>query len=285
MKLINTIIFFSISFSLSLAYTYGQNASYSVEDIHIFDKYIQHIQLEQHSSKQELLQATATFFIGTPYVAGTLDINDKESLIINLREFDCVTFIETVIALANTVESGNYSFDNFSSQLQKIRYRNGVVDGYESRLHYTTDWIYANIQNKLLSPSEVQSEYELDDKKIDFMSTHQSSYNALKDDDVMLNKIRLVEDNINSRGGFRYLPKDRIVALADKIGHMSMVAFTTSIKGLDTTHTGFTYKNGDKLGLIHASSLQKKVVIDNKSLSEYCMSQKSSTGVIVANVE
>lgn len=285
MKLINTIIFFSISFSLSLAYTYGQNASYSVEDIHIFDKYIQHIQLEQHSSKQELLQATATFFIGTPYVAGTLDINDKESLIINLREFDCVTFIETVIALANTVESGNYSFDNFSYQLQKIRYRNGVVYGYESRLHYTTDWIYANIQNKLLSPSEVQSEYELDDKKIDFMSTHQSSYNALKDDDVMLNKIRLVEDNINSRGGFRYLPKDRIVELADKIGHMSMVAFTTSIKGLDTTHTGFTYKNGDKLGLIHASSLQKKVVIDNKSLSEYCMSQKSSTGVIVANVE
>ena len=71
----------------------------------------------------------------------------------------------------------------------------------------------------------------------------------------------------------------------NNIAHMSMIAFTTSIKGLDTTHTGFTYKDGNKLGFIHASSLQKKVMIDKSSLSDYCMSQKSCTGVIIVGVE
>lgn len=278
-------IIFTISFIFSLLYTYSNNVDFTPQDINIYNTYIQHIQSVEFTSKQAVLQATAEFFIGSPYVAGTMDINDEERLVVNLRQFDCVTFIETVIALTNTVESGNISFDNFTTNLRQIRYRNSVVDGYDSRLHYTTDWIHANTNNGLLTPSNVQSEYELDTKTIDFMSTHRSSYNALKHDDSTLNKIKIIEDEINNRGGFCYLPKSRIAAYADKIDHMSVIAFTTSIKGLDTTHTGFTYKNSDKLGFIHASSLQKKVVIDSKSLSDYCISQKSCTGVIIMDVE
>lgn len=278
-------IIFTISFIFSLAHIYGQNVDYIQQDINIFDRYIQHIQTVEYDNKQDLLQATAEFFIGSPYVAGTMDNNEEEMLVVNLREFDCVTFIETIIALANTIESGDVCFDNFITHLKQIRYRNNEVDGYSSRLHYTTDWIYTNINKGLLSASNVQSEYELDTKTIDFMSTHRSAYNALKNDDAMLNKIKTIEDDINSRGGFSYLPKSRIASNANTIEHMSMIAFTTSIKGLDTTHTGFAYNDGNKLGFIHASSLQKKVVIDSKSLSDYCISQKSCTGVIIMNVE
>ena len=62
---------------------------------------------------------------------------------------------------------------------------------------------------------------------------------------------------------------------------MAMIAFTTSIKGLDTTHTGFAYKKDGKLTFIHASSAKNNVVIDEKTLSDYCKKQKSCTGITV----
>ncbi len=40
------------------------------------------------------------FFLGTPYVVGTLETKRGEHLVVNLREFDCVTFVENVVALA-----------------------------------------------------------------------------------------------------------------------------------------------------------------------------------------
>ena len=40
------------------------------------------------------------FFLGTPYVAGTLETKGAEHLVVNLREYDCVTFVENVVALA-----------------------------------------------------------------------------------------------------------------------------------------------------------------------------------------
>ena len=235
-------------------------------------------------SKELILQKTAEFFLDTPYVGGTLDKNDTEKLVINLRELDCVTFVETVIALANTTASGDLSFDNFASQLQQIRYRNGVIDGYDSRLHYTSDWADNNVEKKILCAMSQQLGGVLETKTIDFMTSHRSSYNALKTDDDMFEKIGKMEDKINERDGFYYLPKDKIKLKATKIPHMAMIAFTTSIKGLDTTHTGFAYKKNGKLIFIHASSTKKKVVIDEKTLSDYCESQKSCTGIMVMPV-
>ena len=46
------------------------------------------------------ISAIGRYFIETPYVGGTLDINPQEELVVNLREFDCVTFVDNVIALA-----------------------------------------------------------------------------------------------------------------------------------------------------------------------------------------
>ncbi len=264
---------------------YGQEADYENEDLLIFNRFVDYIKTKEFDEKSQILQFTAEFFLDKPYVAGTLDINDTEKLVVNLREFDCVTFIETVIALANTVESGEMSFLNFVSNLKTLRYRDGVVEGYSSRLHYTSDWVVVNKHRGMLQPIAWQEENVLDPKKINFMTTHRHSYNALRDDDAMLSKIESVENNINSRGGVDYLPKNKIDANADKIPHMAMIAFTTKIEGLDTTHTGFTYKKPDgTLGFIHASSLKNKVVIDDKSLSDYCASQKACNGVIIMEV-
>lgn len=251
------------------------------QDQVIFEKFTKFIEPYRPKSTDSILQQTAEFFLHSPYVAGTLDKNNTERVVINLREFDCVTFVETVIALASAAASDDLSFDNFTSRIKQIRYRNGVIDGFDSRLHYTSDWVYDNVEKKILSATAQQLGGIRETKIIDFMTSHRSAYRALKTDDEMLERIRIMENKINARNGFYYLPKDKIASKEAGIPHMAMIAFTTSIKGLDTTHTGFAYKKDGKLTFIHASSAKKKVVIDEKTLSEYCQGQKSCTGIMV----
>ena len=281
-KPIHSFLFFSLFFAVQASFS--QPVDCEPQDKILFEHYRKQIKPLRSKSKELILQQTAEFFLNAPYVSGTLDKNDTERLVINLREFDCVTFVETVIALANTTVSGDLSFDNFASQLKLIRYRNGIIDGYESRLHYTSDWVYNNVEKKILSANAQQLGGVRETKTIDFMTSHRTAYRALKTDDEMLEKIKTVEDGINARGGFYYLPKDKIASKEADIPHMAMIAFTTSIKGLDTTHTGFAYKKNGKLTFIHASSAKNKVIIDEKTLSEYCKGQKSCTGIMVMPV-
>lgn len=279
----NKISFLLVGWFLALA-TFSQSINYDQQDKVIFEEYAKALKPFQSKSKELILQKTAEFFLEKPYVAGTLDKNDIEKLVINLREFDCVTFVETVMALANTTASNDLTFDNFASQLKQIRYRNGIINGYDSRLHYTSDWADNNVEKKILSAESQQLGGVLETKNIDFMTSHRSAYNALKTDDEMLDKIKNVENEINKRKGFYYLPKEKITSKEAEIPHMAMIAFTTSIKGLDTTHTGFAYKKNGKLTFIHASSAKNKVVIDEKTLSDYCKGQKSCTGIMVMPV-
>lgn len=278
-KPIHFFLFFSFFFDVQASFT--QSIDWEPQDKIIFEHYRKHIDPIRSKSKELILQQTADFFLNAPYVAGTLDKNDTERLVINLREFDCVTFVETVIALANTVVSDDLSFDNFASQLKRIRYRNGIVDGYDSRLHYTSDWIYDNVKKKILSEASQRLGGISETKTIDFMTTHRTAYRLLKTDDQMLERIRNIEGEINARGGFYYLPKEKLESAKVDIPHMAMIAFTTSIKGLDTTHTGFAYKKDGKLTFIHASSAKNNVVIDEKTLSDYCKTQKKCTGITV----
>jgi hypothetical protein len=46
----------------------------------------------------------------------------------------------------------------------------------------------------------------------------------------------------------------------------------------------FAYRLGDKLTFIHASSIEGKVVIDEKTLADYCDSQESCTGIMVVKI-
>ena len=278
-KPIHFFLFFSFFFDVQASFT--QSIDWEPQDKIIFEHYRKHIDPIRSKSKELILQQTAEFFLNAPYVAGTLDKNDTERLVINLREFDCVTFVETVIALANTVVSDDLSFDNFASQLKRIRYRNGIVDGYDSRLHYTSDWIYDNVKKKILSEASQRLGGISETKTIDFMTSHRTAYRLLKTDDQMLERIRNIEGEINARGGFYYLPKEKLESAKVDIPHMAIIAFTTSIKGLDTTHTGFAYKKDGKLTFIHASSAKNNVVIDEKTLSDYCKTQKKCTGITV----
>ncbi|MDD4778315.1 MAG: DUF1460 domain-containing protein [Fermentimonas sp.] len=261
-----------------------QSAVYLNEDRHIFNDYIEYIKPWSADSKKKILEKTATYFIGKPYVANTLDKSEVEVLTVNLREFDCFTYVETVIALTLTVNAVEPTFDTFMDELQSIRYRGNEISGYQSRLHYTIDWIFENNKKGILKNISGEIGGEKDDKVINFMSEHRSSYNQIKSDDNIFNEIVNIENQINSREGFYYLPKEKIGITEPLIPHMSVVCFTTSIEGLDVTHVGFAFRNEGELKFIHASSIINEIVIDEQTLSDYCNNRKSCTGVIIAKV-
>ena len=83
-------------------------------------------------------------FIGVPYVASTLEVNPDEELVVNLRQLDCTTLVENVVALTLTVREEHPTFVSFCRNLEKIRYSGGQLNGYSSRNHYFSEWIASN---------------------------------------------------------------------------------------------------------------------------------------------
>ena len=81
-------------------------------------------------------------YLDVPYVAHTLEADGPEELVINCDEVDCTTLVEYVLAetLTPKLADGDISESAFADNLQKIRYRDGKIDGYTSRLHYIAEW-------------------------------------------------------------------------------------------------------------------------------------------------
>ena len=99
----------------------------------------------------ELITKAALMRLETPYVANTLERGEKEELYVNIHETDCILFVESCLALAQTAKSGDTTYTNFCKKIQELRYRNGEVDGYPSRIHYTSEWLLqAEKDGKLL---------------------------------------------------------------------------------------------------------------------------------------
>jgi hypothetical protein len=77
----------------------------------------------------------AGFFLGSPYAAGTLEQRGAERLVVNLRQFDCFTLVETVVVLTRLLGVGKQDFADYAAALAGVRYRGGALHGYASRLH------------------------------------------------------------------------------------------------------------------------------------------------------
>ena len=219
--------------------------------------------------------------LGVPYVAGTLDNNDEERLVVHLDKLDCTTFVEVVLALTITEKEGKSDYASFKESLQRVRYRNGELNGYASRLHYFSDWIRDNERKGFVK--ECTSETPCARKQalwLNFMSTHSDSYLPMKKDASLVKEIATLEKDCQGVEVF-YIPKEHLNLPPDalKIKNGDILAITTNIKGLDVVHVGFAFWKDEKLHLLHASSVAKKVIEDPQSLYEYAKNKKAHTGV------
>ena len=253
------------------------------EDSLIFSGKVQHLTVFDKYPDNKLLVKTGESFLGTLYLGKTLEKGDSETLVINLREFDCTTFVESCMALSLAIKSEEPTFERFAESLIKIRYRDGKINGYTSRLHYFTEWISDNQKKGLITDITKELGGIPFDKRIDFMSTHPNSYMQLANDPSLIDKIHEIENNI-SRSPHYYIPKEEVKSIEHKLKDGMIVAITTSLNGLDIIHTGILISEKGRIHLLHASSDCKKVVISEKPLEEYLLGNKLQTGIMVLKV-
>ena len=218
-------------------------------------------------------------FIGTPYVAGTLEGDSVEQLKIRLDAFDCVTFVETALALWR---SELKSYDDFAAELQKIRYRNGKIDGFASRLHYTTDWLRNNASMGIVDNITQQLSTRQLPLELNFMTHNRGRYPALRNNFEQFIAIRNIEKSLSHKRDNFFVPKRDVARIDSLIPEGAIIAITTNIEGLDCAHIGLAVKRDGATHLLHASSSQKQVCISQKTLAEYLAANKKFTGIIVA---
>ena len=222
-------------------------------------------------------------FIGSAYEANTLDQSGHELLVCNLKTFDCVTFVENVLALARCIKQNRHSYDSYQQELQTIRYRHGTIVGYASRLHYFSDWIYDNERKGIIVDVTKRIGGIPYRKHIDFMTSHRSSYPSLADDSVF-QQLSTCEDSINARPMW-YIPKSTVRELQKKISTGDIIAITTANEGLDISHTGIAIRLADgTLHFLHAADVGATVTISKETLAEYLQHHAGQTGIIVLRV-
>ena len=230
----------------------------------------------------EIIAEVGKSFRGIEYVAGTLDNNPKEEkLVIKISGLDCVTFVENVLAISRIIRKGTPDYDSYRSELTNIRYRNGEINGYVSRLHYFSDWIYDNQKKGIVEDITKNIGGEAYKKSIDFMSSHVESYKQLKNNPELVEEIIAVENDINGRKMF-YIRKDNVDDYYDSIQTGDIIATTTKIDGLDITHTGFVFRENGKVKFMHASVTKGEIVISSESLKEYLSKNAKQSGIMVA---
>ena len=219
-------------------------------------------------------------FLHAPYKTGTLEAGGKEKLVVNFTQFDCFTFLETVLALAKCAVQGRITVREFRRMLQFIRYRSRIITGYSSRLHYFTDWLWDNKQKKIVTDISRRLGGEPRRKKINYMTTHRTSYPALKSENEF-QKMLIVEKNLSHKT-FCMIGKDKVNQQKETIKTGDIIAFVTKQEGLDISHVGFALWKGENLHLLHASSKEGGVVISKKTLVTYLKQNKKFFGIIVA---
>ncbi len=251
------------------------------QDRAIFEEAVRLLSKEEPSlnDPDQLIPKIGNFFLGTPYSAGTLETKKDEHLIVNLRQYDCVTFVESVVALARLIRSRQKSFKTFRKFLQEIRYRNGGPRSYCSRLHYFSDWIHDNQKKGILQDVTAEIGGRPIRKTLNFMTTHPDLYSPLKHS-VNFRKIKSLEGVI-SRRSLSSIPKSSVRRCEDQIRDGDLIAITTNRDGLDVQHAGFAVRLKNRIHLLHASSVAGRVILSKNTLYRFLMQGKTRSGIMV----
>ena len=232
----------------------------------------------------EVIVEIGKSFLKTEYVAHTLEKEGEEQLVINLTGLDCTTFLESSLTFARCIKKGKTSFDDYQNELTFIRYRDGKINQYPSRLHYFSDWIYNNQKKGIVKDITEEIGGTKIKFSVGFMSENPKYYKQLKDNHEFIPVISKQEKEINSRQ-YYYIPENDIEKVESKIQTGDLIALTTSDKGLDIGHIGIAIKmDNGRIHFLHAPLVGSKVQITKMPLIDYTKKIKKHTGIIVLKV-
>lgn len=229
--------------------------------------------------------------LGTPYVAGTLDayaaaghvdLARTEPLTLSLLRFDCVTLVESCLAVARLARRrGAPTWHRFGHEIATLRYRDGRPGAYPSRLHYFSEWIAGNARRGTVRDLGSELGGIADPRPLRFMTEHRASYPALATD-AAFDAIVRQERRLDAVPRL-VIPTAQLDALAPRFRSGDVLAFATSIEGLDVTHTGLAWRDpAGVLRVLHAPLSGGVVQTSPGTLREYVAGLKHSTGVLAA---
>jgi len=192
-------------------------------------------------------------FLGYPYQANPLigSPETAEVFTASLTGFDCVTYIETIIALARASD-----FDDFSEALRRIRYREGRID-WRARNHYITEWIRNNLRASMLKPISLRAVPIVRKERL----------------------LNVVDGLPARRVRMRWVPKTAFSRICGRLNTGDLIFFVSTAKNLDVFHGGIFVRIGQRLLMRHASRSQGGVV--EQELSEF-LETNGMAGLILA---
>jgi len=208
---------------------------------------------KSYRSAGSRIEVLSRHFLGQPYeinpLIGSAEV--PEVFTVSLDKFDCVTYIETILALALSS-----SVSEFSQWLRKIRYQGGRVD-WKKRNHYMTGWIRSNLRSGALRS------LNLPDVPVVFRD-------RILD---VLPGLPAVRTRVES------IPKPSIARLTRHVKTGDLIFFASTRRHMDVFHCGILVREGDRLLVRHASRSRGGVV--EQPLDEFLKANRMA-GVIVA---
>jgi cell wall-associated NlpC family hydrolase len=191
-------------------------------------------------------------FLGHAYKPNPLigSADTAEVFKASLDGFDCVTYIETIVALARAS-----NVDNFTGWLRKIRYEQGRIR-WEQRNHYMTLWIRNNLRKRIIRPVSMPGVPILSRERV---------LNVVPGLDAKRTRVKCV-------------PKAAVPRLETYLQSGDLIFFASTRKNLDVFHAGIIVRDGKRVLMRHASRSQGLVV--EEKLSEFLKANRMA-GVIV----
>ncbi|MFN7095542.1 MAG: N-acetylmuramoyl-L-alanine amidase-like domain-containing protein, partial [Burkholderiales bacterium] len=231
----------------------------------------------------EIMQKVALQLVGKPYVGGLLDKPTMpEYLYISLEQTDCMLFVEHILAVSELIKSNKLNLNNLASRIKEERYHGNL--SYCNRNHYFKDWALDNQKKLWVSDEGMRlSRLALPYSAHVLSDSITNSKNNLHAADLACIKKR--EQIINQEQlGFipvKELPK---YLLQIKPGDIIGIVRTSNGRADSIYHLGIAYVHNGKVGMIHASSDAKQVVIAD-SLLAYLGEFKDSQGIILLRAQ
>jgi hypothetical protein len=198
------------------------------------------------------IHALSGHFLGSPYQANPLigSADTCEVFTASLDGFDCVTYIETILALARAS-----NVDDFVEWLRKIRYEHGRIQ-WERRNHYMSRWIRNNVREAILRPVSIRAVPTLLRERL----------------------LNVVPGLDPQRTRLKFVPKVAVPRLEPHLQSGDLIFFGSTRKHLDTFHCGIIVRDGKRTLMRHASRSQGGVV--EQDLSDFLKTNRMA-GVIV----
>jgi hypothetical protein len=228
----------------------------------------------------EFLVRAAALKWHSPY-SHRKEANGPERLRVDLSRFDCVTLIDTSMAVARCAWRGDTTETCFTKELVASRYRNGTMGDFASRLHYLEDWLGDN-QTRLRMVDWTQKLGGLLLRRHFFyMSGHPYLFPPMAELQEQ-EAIAQTEARLSERI-FAVLVRSSVRQAERQLQDGDVVGVVTTEPGRLIGHVGLiTHSQRGTPRLLHASSHHRRVIVTRRSLSDYVLRRPDRWGIMVA---